>query len=75
MVEHFGTMCFSVECRKMLSYKTIEFQMSQGSLSGCLPGFYRAMRQEPVSFGEMGGNSHITYVGWYECGTPIPGKW
>ncbi|XP_067108600.1 target of Nesh-SH3 isoform X4 [Osmerus mordax] len=38
-------------------------------------GFYRAMRQEPVNFGEMGGNSHITYVGWYECGTPIPGKW
>ncbi|KAM4609363.1 target of Nesh-SH3 isoform 5-T5 [Polymixia lowei] len=38
-------------------------------------GFYRAMRQEPVNFGEMGGNSHVTYVGWYECGTPIPGKW
>ncbi|XP_056146143.1 target of Nesh-SH3 isoform X6 [Lampris incognitus] len=39
------------------------------------PGFYRAMRQEPVNFGEIGGNSHVTYVGWYECGTPIPGKW
>ncbi|XP_051259780.1 target of Nesh-SH3 isoform X5 [Dicentrarchus labrax] len=39
------------------------------------PGFYRAMRQEPVSFGEIGGKSHVTYVGWYECGTPIPGKW
>ncbi|KAM9850763.1 target of Nesh-SH3 [Aulostomus maculatus] len=39
------------------------------------PGFFRAMRQEPVSFGEIGGKSHITYVGWYECGTPIPGKW
>ncbi|XP_035249672.1 target of Nesh-SH3-like isoform X4 [Anguilla anguilla] len=38
-------------------------------------GFYRAMRQEPVSFGEIGGRSHITYVPWYECGTPIPGKW
>ncbi|XP_047456298.1 target of Nesh-SH3 isoform X2 [Mugil cephalus] len=38
-------------------------------------GFYRAMRQEPVSFGEIGGKSHVTYVGWYECGTPIPGKW
>ncbi|KAK0147169.1 Target of Nesh-SH3 [Merluccius polli] len=38
-------------------------------------GFYRAMRQEPVHFGEIGGNSHATYVGWYECGTPIPGKW
>ncbi|KAE8299104.1 Target of Nesh-SH3 [Larimichthys crocea] len=39
------------------------------------PGFYRAVRQEPVSFGEIGGKSHVTYVGWYECGTPIPGKW
>ncbi|XP_034069598.1 target of Nesh-SH3 isoform X2 [Gymnodraco acuticeps] len=38
-------------------------------------GFYRAMRQEPVHFGEIGGKSHVTYVGWYECGTPIPGKW
>ncbi|XP_035263862.1 target of Nesh-SH3 isoform X7 [Anguilla anguilla] len=38
-------------------------------------GYYRAMRQEPVSFGEIGGNSHISYVAWYECGTPIPGKW
>ncbi|XP_076018032.1 target of Nesh-SH3-like isoform X4 [Genypterus blacodes] len=39
------------------------------------PGYFRAMRQEPVNFGEIGGNSHVTYVGWYECGTPIPGKW
>ncbi|XP_074514908.1 target of Nesh-SH3 isoform X8 [Sebastes fasciatus] len=39
------------------------------------PGFYRALRQEPVHFGEIGGRSHVTYVGWYECGTPIPGKW
>ncbi|XP_062383516.1 ABI family, member 3 (NESH) binding protein b isoform X2 [Sardina pilchardus] len=38
-------------------------------------GYYRAMRQEPVNFGHIGGNSHITYVSWYECGTPIPGKW
>ncbi|XP_068428390.1 target of Nesh-SH3-like isoform X4 [Clinocottus analis] len=38
-------------------------------------GFYRALRQEPVHFGEIGGKSHVTYVGWYECGTPIPGKW
>uniref|UniRef100_A0A8B9JJF2 ABI family member 3 binding protein n=1 Tax=Astyanax mexicanus TaxID=7994 RepID=A0A8B9JJF2_ASTMX len=38
-------------------------------------GFYRAVRQEPVHFGPIGGNSHITYVAWYECGTPIPGKW
>ncbi|XP_062845632.1 ABI family, member 3 (NESH) binding protein b isoform X2 [Trichomycterus rosablanca] len=38
-------------------------------------GYFRAMRQEPVHFGQIGGNSHITYVAWYECGTPIPGKW
>ncbi|KAK0132629.1 Target of Nesh-SH3 [Merluccius polli] len=38
-------------------------------------GYYRAMRQEPVRFGEMGGDSHVSYVSWYECGTPIPGKW
>uniref|UniRef100_A0A7N8WZR4 ABI family, member 3 (NESH) binding protein b n=1 Tax=Mastacembelus armatus TaxID=205130 RepID=A0A7N8WZR4_9TELE len=39
------------------------------------PGFYRALRQEPVHFGQIGGHSHINYVSWYECGTPIPGKW
>nr|XP_043872045.1 target of Nesh-SH3-like isoform X2 [Solea senegalensis] len=39
------------------------------------PGFYRAVRQEPVHFGLMGGHSHVSYVSWYECGTPIPGKW
>ncbi|XP_032424586.1 target of Nesh-SH3 isoform X4 [Xiphophorus hellerii] len=38
-------------------------------------GFFRALRQEPVNFGQIGGKSHVTYVGWYECGTPIPGKW
>ncbi|XP_051998702.1 target of Nesh-SH3-like isoform X3 [Xyrauchen texanus] len=38
-------------------------------------GYFRAMRQEPVSFGEIGGNSQINYVAWYECGIPIPGKW
>ncbi|KAF4109167.1 target of Nesh-SH3 isoform X4 [Onychostoma macrolepis] len=38
-------------------------------------GFYRAMRQEPVRFGDIGGNSMINYVAWYECGIPIPGKW
>lgn len=40
-----------------------------------IKGFYRALRQEPVHFGEIGGHSHINYVSWYECGTPIPGKW
>uniref|UniRef100_A0AAQ5WZI4 Fibronectin type-III domain-containing protein n=1 Tax=Amphiprion ocellaris TaxID=80972 RepID=A0AAQ5WZI4_AMPOC len=49
-------------------------QMLADQLPG-RPGFYRALRQEPVSFGEIGGKSHVTYVGWYECGTPIPGKW
>ncbi|XP_041637347.1 target of Nesh-SH3-like isoform X2 [Cheilinus undulatus] len=39
------------------------------------PGFYRAVRQEPVHYGQIGGHSHINYVSWYECGTPIPGKW
>ncbi|XP_015257629.1 PREDICTED: target of Nesh-SH3-like isoform X6 [Cyprinodon variegatus] len=38
-------------------------------------GFFRALRQEPVNFGLIGGHSHINYVSWYECGTPIPGKW
>ncbi|XP_055786188.1 ABI family, member 3 (NESH) binding protein b isoform X7 [Salvelinus fontinalis] len=38
-------------------------------------GYYRAVRQEPVNFGQIGGNSHVTYVPWYECGTAIPGKW
>ncbi|XP_076602223.1 target of Nesh-SH3 isoform X2 [Chaetodon auriga] len=49
-------------------------QMSADQLPSRL-GFYRAMRQEPVNFGDIGGKSHVTYVGWYECGTPIPGKW
>ncbi|XP_035485851.1 target of Nesh-SH3-like isoform X2 [Scophthalmus maximus] len=39
------------------------------------PGFYRAVRQEPVIFGPIGAHSHVSYVSWYECGTPIPGKW
>lgn len=38
-------------------------------------GFYRSFRQEPVKFGQIGGNTHINYVGWYECGVPIPGSW
>ncbi|XP_047211820.1 target of Nesh-SH3-like isoform X12 [Girardinichthys multiradiatus] len=38
-------------------------------------GFFRALRQEPVHFGPIGGHSHINYASWYECGTPIPGKW
>ncbi|XP_041115473.1 ABI family, member 3 (NESH) binding protein b isoform X15 [Polyodon spathula] len=38
-------------------------------------GYYRAIRQEPVNFGEIGGKAQINYVQWYECGTTIPGKW
>ncbi|XP_014383800.1 PREDICTED: target of Nesh-SH3 isoform X8 [Myotis brandtii] len=38
-------------------------------------GFFRAVRQEPVQFGEIGGHTQINYVQWYECGTTIPGKW
>ncbi|KAI4896188.1 hypothetical protein NFI96_006661 [Prochilodus magdalenae] len=38
-------------------------------------GYFRAVRQEPVKFGLIGGSSHINYVAWYECGIPIPGSW
>ncbi|XP_037690713.1 target of Nesh-SH3 isoform X23 [Choloepus didactylus] len=38
-------------------------------------GYFRAVRQEPVQFGEIGGQTQINYVQWYECGTTIPGKW
>ncbi|XP_032399019.1 fibronectin type III domain-containing protein 1 isoform X1 [Etheostoma spectabile] len=47
-------------------------------LSNNLPsaqGFYRAYRQEPVSFGVIGRRTAHPFVGWYECGVPIPGKW
>ncbi|XP_041440088.1 target of Nesh-SH3 isoform X8 [Xenopus laevis] len=38
-------------------------------------GFYRAVRQQPVEFGEIGRHSQTRYVHWYECGIAIPGKW
>ncbi|MCI4378185.1 hypothetical protein PGIGA_G00213030 [Pangasianodon gigas] len=38
-------------------------------------GYFRAMRQEPVKFGKIGGSTQINYVAWYECGVPIPGSW
>ncbi|XP_044140729.1 target of Nesh-SH3 isoform X2 [Bufo gargarizans] len=38
-------------------------------------GFYRSFRQQPVEFGDIGGQTHISYVHWYECGISIPGKW
>uniref|UniRef100_A0A672YWY0 Fibronectin type III domain containing 1 n=1 Tax=Sphaeramia orbicularis TaxID=375764 RepID=A0A672YWY0_9TELE len=47
-------------------------------LSNNLPsaqGYYRAYRQEPVSFGVIGRRTPHPFVGWYECGVPIPGKW
>lgn len=40
-----------------------------------LPGYYRQYRQEPVSFGSIGFGTPYYYVGWYECGVSIPGKW
>ncbi|XP_061843255.2 fibronectin type III domain-containing protein 1 isoform X2 [Nerophis lumbriciformis] len=47
-------------------------------LSSFLPsaqGFYRAYRQQPVTFGVIGRRTSHPFVGWYECGVPIPGKW
>uniref|UniRef100_A0A3P9NEM3 Fibronectin type III domain containing 1 n=1 Tax=Poecilia reticulata TaxID=8081 RepID=A0A3P9NEM3_POERE len=47
-------------------------------LSETLPsaqGYYRAYRQEPVAFGVIGRRTSHPFVGWYECGVPIPGKW
>ncbi|XP_017267489.1 fibronectin type III domain-containing protein 1 isoform X3 [Kryptolebias marmoratus] len=38
-------------------------------------GYYRAYRQEPVTFGVIGRRTAHHFVGWYECGVPIPGKW
>ncbi|XP_006868545.1 PREDICTED: fibronectin type III domain-containing protein 1 [Chrysochloris asiatica] len=40
-----------------------------------IPGYYRQYRQEPVSFGHIGFGTPFYYVGWYECGVSIPGKW
>lgn len=41
----------------------------------CVAGYYRAFRQEPVTFGVIGRRTAHHFVGWYECGVPIPGKW
>ncbi|XP_070589871.1 fibronectin type III domain-containing protein 1 [Erythrolamprus reginae] len=40
-----------------------------------IQGYYRQYRQEPVSFGRIGYMTPYYYVGWYECGVTIPGKW
>ncbi|KAK3541896.1 hypothetical protein QTP86_008113 [Hemibagrus guttatus] len=48
------------------------------TLSTYLPqaqGYYRSYRQEPVNFGPIGRRTAHQFVGWYECGVPIPGKW
>lgn len=37
-----------------------------------IPGYYRRYRQEPVEFGQIGAGRY--YVGWYECGVPVPGN-
>ncbi|XP_073075954.1 fibronectin type III domain-containing protein 1 isoform X3 [Manis javanica] len=40
-----------------------------------IQGYYRQYRQEPVSFGNIGFGTPYYYVGWYECGVSVPGKW
>ncbi|XP_040483429.1 fibronectin type III domain-containing protein 1 [Ursus maritimus] len=40
-----------------------------------IQGYFRQYRQEPVSFGNIGFGTPYYYVGWYECGVSIPGKW
>ncbi|XP_075410422.1 fibronectin type III domain-containing protein 1 [Tenrec ecaudatus] len=40
-----------------------------------IQGYHRQYRQEPVSFGQIGFGTPYYYVGWYECGVSIPGKW
>lgn len=40
-----------------------------------ISGYYRSYRQEPVNFGAIGRRTPHPFVGWYECGVPIPGKW
>nr|XP_058939741.1 fibronectin type III domain-containing protein 1 isoform X1 [Kogia breviceps] len=40
-----------------------------------IQGYHRQFRQEPVSFGSIGFGTPYYYVGWYECGVSIPGKW
>ncbi|XP_018585935.2 fibronectin type III domain-containing protein 1 [Scleropages formosus] len=63
-------------CQFVDSY--LEGRTGPHALSDYLPttqGFFRSYRQEPVSFGPIGRRTPHPYVGWYECGVPIPGKW
>ncbi|XP_076874082.1 fibronectin type III domain-containing protein 1 isoform X1 [Brachyhypopomus gauderio] len=63
-------------CQFVDSY--LEGRTGPHNLSVYLPtaqGYYRSYRQEPVNFGPIGKRTPHTFVGWYECGVPIPGKW
>nr|XP_023855784.1 fibronectin type III domain-containing protein 1 [Salvelinus alpinus] len=63
-------------CQFVDSY--LDGRTGSPSLSTYLPtaqGYYRSYRQEPVNFGPIGRRTPHPFVGWYECGVPIPGKW
>ncbi|KAL6486392.1 hypothetical protein MHYP_G00057840 [Metynnis hypsauchen] len=63
-------------CQFVDSY--LEGRTGPHNLSLYLPtakGYYRSYRQEPVTFGPIGKRTPHPFVGWYECGVPIPGKW
>ncbi|KAJ8009622.1 hypothetical protein DPEC_G00090810 [Dallia pectoralis] len=63
-------------CQFVDSY--LDGRTGSPSLSTFLPtaqGYYRSDRQEPVNFGPIGRRTPHPFVGWYECGVPIPGKW
>ncbi|CAB1340037.1 unnamed protein product [Coregonus sp. 'balchen'] len=62
-------------CQFVDSY--LDGRTGSPSLSTYLPtaqGYYRSYRQEPVNFGPIGRHTPHPFVGWYECGVPIPGK-
>ncbi|KAL0967739.1 hypothetical protein UPYG_G00256290 [Umbra pygmaea] len=63
-------------CQFVDSY--LDGRTGSPNLSTFLPtaqGYYRSYRQEPVNFGTIGRRTPHPFVGWYECGVPIPGKW
>ncbi|KAM8945519.1 fibronectin type III domain-containing protein 1 [Pelodytes ibericus] len=49
--------------------------LSDVEIMPMINGYYRQYTQEPVMFGKIGYGTPHNYVGWYECGVPIPGKW
>ncbi|XP_062415728.1 fibronectin type III domain-containing protein 1 isoform X2 [Pungitius pungitius] len=64
------------QCQFVDSYR--DGRTGPAYLSNNLPsaqGYFRAYRQQPVSFGVIGRRTPHPFVGWYECGVPIPGKW